>query len=331
MMKPIKSMYKMIAVVSLVLIVVIVTLYWRMSQQDSKALPGYIEANLSYISSSVSGRLVSLDVHKGQLIKKGQLLFTLEKAPYQLQTEVDKASVLANQYTYEDLLTGKRRPYIDQVEAEIKKAQADLEYARLSYERSQTLIKDGSISQQAYDLDLSKYNQAVAQLETLKAELVTYKLKAREKQIQSAKAKVVSSQKNQALSQWYADQTNIVAKSNAMVFDTYYWPNEEVQSYKPIVSLLIPEQIKLIFYVPEPDLHQIAIGQMVYFRVDGLGQNNSATISYVSPEAEYTPPVIYSQSTRADLSFKVEAKIDKKAMKNWHPGQPVSVYLTKES
>ena len=73
------------------------------------------------------------------------------------------------QYTYEDLLTGKRRPYIDQVEAEIKKAQADLEYARLSYERSQTLIKEGSISQQAYDLDLSKYNQAVAQLETLKA------------------------------------------------------------------------------------------------------------------------------------------------------------------
>ncbi|WP_395947351.1 HlyD family secretion protein [Caedibacter taeniospiralis] len=314
----------------LVLVVIALALVWRFSQEDAKALSGYIEANLSYISPSVSGKLVTLAVHKGEYVKKGQVLFTLETTPYQLKFEADQQLALADKYNYEDLLTGKQQPYIDQAEAEIAKAKADLNYAQLSYQRAASLLKTGDISQQEYDLDLSQYDQAQAQLARLNAQLETYKISARDKLIQSADARFHSSEKNQQLSQWNLSETQVSSPEAAMVFDTYYWVGEQVQSFRPVVSLLVPHQIKLIFYVTETQLHEINIGQKIYFTVDGSAEKITAAIRYISPEAEYTPPVIYSQSTRTDLSYRVEAAVEPgldNGQKVWHPGQPVSVYL----
>jgi HlyD family secretion protein len=48
-------------------------------------------------------------------------------------------------------------------------------------------------------------------------------------------------------------------------------------------------------------------------------------VSYISPKAEYTPPVIYSRETRAKLVFMVELIFDVQAAANLHPGQPVDV------
>ena len=47
----------------------------------------------------------------------------------------------------------------------------------------------------------------------------------------------------------------------------------------------------------------------------------------ISPNAEYTPPVIYSRQTSAKLVYRVEAYFSKDQLLAWHPGQPVSVTL----
>jgi HlyD family secretion protein len=51
------------------------------------------------------------------------------------------------------------------------------------------------------------------------------------------------------------------------------------------------------------------------------------TVSYISPHAEYTPPVIYSQESRSKLVFMIEAVFDPGTSVNLHPGQPVDVHL----
>jgi HlyD family secretion protein len=50
-------------------------------------------------------------------------------------------------------------------------------------------------------------------------------------------------------------------------------------------------------------------------------------LSFVSPEAEYTPPVIYSNETRAKLVFLVEARPRPADATALRPGQPVEVTL----
>jgi HlyD family secretion protein len=91
-------------------------------------------------------------------------------------------------------------------------------------------------------------------------------------------------------------------------------------------SLLPPGNIKVRFFVPEPALGRLRIGQAVTVARDG-SPPVAATVSYLSPRAEYTPPVIYSRETKSKLVFLAEARPDPDAAARLHPGQPVEVRL----
>jgi HlyD family secretion protein len=62
------------------------------------------------------------------------------------------------------------------------------------------------------------------------------------------------------------------------------------------------------FYVPEPVLSTLSLGQTVALRCDSCTDDLRARISFLSREAEYTPPVIFSEKERAKLVFRAEAK-----------------------
>ena len=50
-------------------------------------------------------------------------------------------------------------------------------------------------------------------------------------------------------------------------------------------------------------------------------------MSFVSNQAEYTPPVLYSKESRSKLVFLVEARLDASVSDKLRPGQPVDVRL----
>jgi HlyD family secretion protein len=69
------------------------------------------------------------------------------------------------------------------------------------------------------------------------------------------------------------------------------------------------------------------VGQGVAVSCDGCAAGLAARIAYVSPQAEFTPPVIYSNESRAKLVFMVEARPTPEAAAKLKPGQPVQVRL----
>ena len=75
--------------------------------------------------------------------------------------------------------------------------------------------------------------------------------------------------------------------------------------------------------MPEPDLARAAIGSRVAVACSGCPAGLTARIRWVSPQAEFTPPVIYSAGSRAKLVFMVEA--DPSDPGPLKPGQPVDV------
>lgn len=77
----------------------------------------------------------------------------------------------------------------------------------------------------------------------------------------------------------------------------------------PVVSLLPPGNIFVRFFVPEPELSLVHRGDPVALACDDCPSDLSATISFISPQAEYTPPLIYSESSKAKLVFLVEASM----------------------
>jgi HlyD family secretion protein len=62
--------------------------------------------------------------------------------------------------------------------------------------------------------------------------------------------------------------------------------------------------------------------------IDGVVKPFAARISYISPRAEFTPPVIFSSKMREKFVFMVELSVDPQTAKALHPGQPVDVRLS---
>jgi HlyD family secretion protein len=124
---------------------------------------------------------------------------------------------------------------------------------------------------------------------------------------------------------WSFDQKKQSAPQAGLVYDTLFRQGEWVAAGKPVVVLLPPQNIKVRAFVPETQVGSIHYGETAQVTVDGVRSPFGGKVSYISPRAEYTPPVIYSRETRAKLVFMVELIFDPQAAANLHPGQPVDV------
>ena len=94
-----------------------------------------------------------------------------------------------------------------------------------------------------------------------------------------------------------------------------------------MVVLLPLANLKVRFFVPETLLAKIKTGQSVQVSFDGAARNYSATVNYISTQAEFTPPVLYNRENRAKLVYMIEAKFSPADAADLRPGQPVDVKI----
>ena len=226
----------------------------------------------------------------------------------------------------EDAKKGRRPSEIDSVKAQLNEALAALALARQDFDRQEKLsAMPGGTAQQDLDRARSIRDQDVQRTAQLESDLRTAKLGSREDQIAAAEAGVRSLQAALAKADWDLAQKSRTAPQDGLVFDTLYRPGEWVAAGRPVVSLLPPEDVKVRAFVSEARVGAIHPGETVRVTVDGLPAPLTGKVSFISPQAEYTPPVIYSQESRGKLVFMVEAVFDRDTAIRLHPGQPVDL------
>ena len=133
-----------------------------------------------------------------------------------------------------------------------------------------------------------------------------------------------------AQAEWNLAQMKQAAPQAGLVYDTLYRPGEWVAAGKPIVALLPPANIKVRAFVPETRVGALHVGEKARVTVDGVAEPFDGRINYISPRAEYTPPVIYSRQSRSKLVFMVEIHFEPTTAAKMHPGQPVDVRFVSE-
>ncbi|HPA19976.1 MAG TPA: efflux RND transporter periplasmic adaptor subunit [Verrucomicrobiae bacterium] len=139
-------------------------------------------------------------------------------------------------------------------------------------------------------------------------------------------AEVAAAEASLRQSQWQLDQRTVAAPITALVQDTLYREGEWVGAGKPVVSLLPPGNLKVRFFLGEAQLTAIRHGMNLRIATDG-GATIDAPVTYIAPQAEYTPPVIFSRDQRRKLVFMVELSIPAAAANHLHPGLPVDVWI----
>ena len=121
------------------------------------------------------------------------------------------------------------------------------------------------------------------------------------------------------------DRRRVVSPVAGTMQEVYFRVGEMVQPGRPIVSLLPPDNVRVRFFVPQAVLPTVHIGDRFAVAATAAAKTSTARVSFISAQAEFTPPVIYSQEERARLVFRIEAMPEQPA--DMRVGQPVSVAL----
>ena len=303
-----------IVVVLLIGAAVAVWLLFGRSERE-RFLSGYVEGENLFLAAPVAGTLLSVSAVEGTHVAAGQQLFTIDPAALSAQGEQAQANVVAARTQIASAEATAR-----QAEAEVAAADAEAERARSDLARLLSVRRDDRAAVAGKDLDAAR-----AALREANARVAAARRTAdsRRAQIAAARAQVAEAQGGSREVQIRVNQLSPAAPATARVEDVFFQPGEWVSANKPVVSLLPDNKVKVRFFVPEQQVARYRPGSDVRFTCDGCPRGLSATIRYVSPRPEFTPPIIYSRDSRDRLVFMVEAYPKRPA--GLQPGLPVDV------
>jgi len=315
-------LFSLIAVTGLLIMVLC-----SCSEPPRDCFQGYVEGEFVHVSTSLAGQLQRLPVTRGMNVSQGDPLFTLEHAFEAEALAEAEQNLRRAENKLADLSKGLRPSELAAIEARLAQARSAYNLARLEYNRREKLYADHTIAKEQLDrtrTDMDSNSAAVAQLT---AELKTARLGARADEVEAARADMEATRNRLSQARWRLDQKTQTAPQTAYVYDTLYNEGEYIPAGYPVVSLLPPGNIKVRFFVPEQLVGSLSVGRRGTASFDGAAEKYPIRVSYVSPQAEYTPPVIYSRETRSKLVFMIEAEFTTDRAAGLHPGQPVDVFL----
>lgn len=230
---------------------------------------GYAEGDSAMISAPQPGWVTELKVERGQVVRRGDLLFVLDSTQQQASRDQAQASLA-------------------QARASLQQEQANLVYARTELGRQNKLAGAGAGTPTQRDLAQNNARQSAARIAQLQA------------QIGQTEAGLSGAA-------YGLSQRQIVAQTSGPVQDIYFRPGEYVPASTPVVSILPPANIYARFFVPQSQMARLRLGQKVRIACDGC-KAMTATVTFIASQVEFTPPVIFSTDNREKLVFKLEAR-----------------------
>jgi len=289
---------------------------------------GYAEGEFVLVAAPFGGRLEKRFVNRGEEVEAGKPLFVLEQENEKAARREAEERVREAEARAADLATGRRKPEVDQTVAQEAQAKAARKLAERTLQQQKSLYEKGFASEEAFNTARANYERDIARVEEMEAGIrAARQAVGREQTIAAAKAEAEAARAALAQSDWRLGQRTIAAPMKALVHDTLYSEGEWVAAGSPVVSLLPPGNVKLRFFVPETVVGALKYGQDVSASCDGCPAPIPAKITYISRQAEYTPPFIYSREQRAKLVFLVEARPAPADAAKLKPGQPLDVVL----
>lgn len=289
-------------------------------------LHGYVEGEYVRVAAPFAGQLTLLAVQRGATINAGDALFALEQESEKaarLEAGERSQGAMAN---LSNLQKGRRPDEVAAVEAQLAQARATAQQSYAQWQRDEKLVAQRFIAPERLDQSRAARERDQARVAEIAAQLRAAKQGARPDEIAAARAEMKAAQAAVAQAQWRLDQKSLKSPVSGLVQDTLYTVGEWVPAGSPVVSLLPPANIKVRFFIPGPQLAKFKIGQALQIGCDGCAMIK-AHVSYIATQAEYTPPVIYSNEARAKLVYRAEARLAPEDAVKLHPGQPIDIVL----
>jgi HlyD family secretion protein len=313
-------------VVVVLAVIAAVGVWWVRQPSGTPGWQGYADADYVAVGPTQSGLLTRLFVQRGDTVAKDAPLFDQDDIDDTAARDQAAATLAQATATLANLQAESRETEIAQAEANVADMRATRDRIAEDLTRNTRLMHAGATPQQTVQQGQQQLASAVAQVKAAEAKLAEDRSPTgREYEIAAQQAVVQEQQAALVQAQWRLDQRHVAAPAGGRIADTMARPGEVLSAGTPVVSLLPPENIFVRFFVAETDLARIHIGEPVALVCDSCAKNLIAHVSFIAPQPEYTPPVIFSEDTRSKLVWLIEARPTPAEAATLSPGQPVTV------
>jgi HlyD family secretion protein len=295
-------------------IIALAILLTACSEEESTRWLGYVEGETVLVAPPQPGWITTLNVQRGQQVKVGDALFTLDAIREGAARDNAQAQITAAKEQGQ-----QADAQLAQAKAEQAQIEADIERAGKELARQQDLVKIGASPRRDLETAQATYNSAVArrtQMQALQGQALAARRQA------DAQAKQATAVLDTAA--FNLSQRAITSLVSGRVENVFFREGEYAGNSAPIVSILPPNNVFVRFFVPQAEVANLMLGTPVHIGCDGCAPDLTATISFIASEVEFTPPVIYSVGNRERLVFKAEARAPMGLP--LRPGLPVEVW-----
>jgi HlyD family secretion protein len=255
---------------------------------------GRIEATIVDIETKLPGRLAQIRVKEGDMVKKGDLLATMDTQ--ELEAAYKQAQAQIRQAEQQGRFAG----------SVVKQRKSELALARKNLERSKALYVNKNIPLVQLQQNETALHVAEAALEAARSQVV------------SAEAAVDAAKAQAETIRTRLDDSRLYAPIDGRVLYRLREPGEIVVGGGKVLTLLDPADVYMTVFLPTSEAGRIAIGSEARVVLDARSDVAiPARVTFISPRAQFTPKEIETQSEREKLMFRVKVKIDETLLRKY--------------
>lgn len=304
--------------------------YTRMngSSAQSNKIFGNVELREVLLSFRVDGRVEELMFEEGQQVRAGEIAARLDDVQYRSALREAEAELAAAEAALSKLHAGYEDDDIKAARAERSRVAASLRNARTNYARFKDLYDQGVIAQKELDDVATARDQLAAALAG--ADSTIHKLTSgfRTEDIEAAEAQVKAVEAKVELAHTALADTSITVPTDGTIMTRITEPGTMVAAGMPVYAMLQASPIQVRAYVNERQLGKIKLGMQGKIYVDSHPDDPIiGTISFISPEAEFTPKQVQTEDIRATLVYRVRLIVSEDRDGRLKNGMPATVVI----
>jgi len=248
---------------------------------------GRVEAQEYDIATKRAGRVVEVRVHEGDMVQKGQVL-----------AQIDIDELTAQKHEAEAELARSREARSTAV-AVLAQRESELKLARLDLARTEHLVKGDAASLQKLDHDQTRRDTAEAAVN------------AAQEQLHQTESEIAVAAASLQRIQTQLDESTLISPIRGRVIYRLAEPGEVLNAGGKVVTVLDLADVYMTIFLPTEQAGRVAYGAEARMVLDAFpGLVIPATISFASPEAQFTPKEVETHTEREKLMFRYKVKIE---------------------
>jgi HlyD family secretion protein len=297
-------------------------------------LTGTITTDEVTVGAQILGRLQQVRVREGDTVKRGQLLASIQpqaqkadlafyhQGEQQAASQVSQAEADLNfQETQTSNQVSQAQANLAAAQAQQVQAQADLENARLTFDRERQLYRQGVDSAQVFDQARTAYDGAKAHVDSLReqaraalaavalAQSTATQIAARRAALEATRHQLAAAAAQRQKAGVQLDYTEIRSPINGIVDVRAALPGEVVNPGQAIVTLIDPDNLWVRADVEEGYIDRIHLGETLTVRLPS-GAERRGTVFYRGVDADYATQRDVSRTKRDIKTFEIRLRCD---------------------